>query len=77
MNWILKEHALEKEFQFLDFSQALEFVNKVGQIAEDMQHHPDIAIYQYCKVRIASTTHDAGSVTEKDHILARKIDEIS
>jgi 4a-hydroxytetrahydrobiopterin dehydratase len=68
--------ALSKTFQFEDFKAALAFVNKVGEVAERLQHHPDIVL-NYSKVTISSTTHDAGSVvTHKDTELGEAIDAI-
>lgn len=67
--------ALHKEFKFKDFVAALEFVNKVGAIAEAMQHHPDINL-SWGRVSVWTTTHDAHKVTAKDHELAKKIDQI-
>ena len=68
---------LTRVFAFKDFSEALLFVNKVGEIAESQNHHPDIAIENYNHVRIATTTHDEGNVvTEKDYKLAGAVDTI-
>lgn len=69
------DSKLKKEFKFKNFKQALEFVNKVGEVAEEANHHPDIAIH-YNKVILELTTHDKGALTEKDFKLAQKIDEI-
>jgi 4a-hydroxytetrahydrobiopterin dehydratase len=70
-----KQKALYKEFKFNDFVTALEFVNKVGAIAEQMQHHPDINL-SWGRVSVWTTTHDAHKVTAKDHEFAKKIDQI-
>jgi len=76
-DWIENENTLQNTFEFKDFSEALAFVNKVGAIAERLQHHPDICIKDYKKVFISTTTHDAGSiVTAKDRELAEAISEI-
>ena len=76
-DWQIKENKLERNFEFKDFNEALNFVNKVGELAEEDQHHPDILLHSYNKVHITLTTHDKGSkVTEKDLKLAKKIDEI-
>lgn len=75
--WNEAENALQKTFSFSDFKEALAFVNRVGEIAERLQHHPDIRIV-YKKVSISTTTHDAGNtVTEKDEQLAEAIDSTS
>ena len=67
--------ALSKEFIFDSFAEALDFVNKVGKLAEDCSHHPDISI-SYTKVLLTLTTHDVGGITKKDVDLALKINEI-
>lgn len=69
------EHKLRKQFTFEDFKEALAFVNKVGEIAEEEQHHPDIKIV-YNKVQIELFTHAVGGLSENDFILAAKIDKI-
>ena len=77
-NWTEINNKLQKEFQFENFLQALDFVNKVGEIAESSQHHPDIQIHSYNKVLIQTQTHDQGHiVTQKDHDLANLIDHIN
>jgi len=69
---------LERVYSFDDFAKALAFVNKVGKIAEDHNHHPDILLSDYKKVTIKTTTHDASnSLTEKDFRIAKSIDEIN
>jgi len=77
-NWTEINNKLQKEFQFENFLQALDFVNKVGKIAESSQHHPDIQIHSYNKVLIQTQTHDQGHiVTQKDHDLTNLIDNIN
>lgn len=77
MQWTTNNERLEREFTFADFNQALQFVNKVGELAEEMDHHPDILLFGYKKVRITLTTHSKGKITELDYGLAGKIDRIS
>ena len=74
--WEEKNNILSKEFVFVSFVNALSFVNAIGALAEEMQHHPDILLYNYNHIRITLTTHNAGIVTDKDRALAQKIDEI-
>ena len=74
--WEEKNNILSKEFVFVSFVNALAFVNAIGALAEEMQHHPDILLHDYNHVRITLTTHNAGIVTDKDRALAQKIDEI-
>ena len=73
-NWrVVDEHRLEKEFTFPDFAQALAFTNKVGAIAEEEGHHPDIYL-AWGKVRITIWTHKIDGLTRSDFVLAAKID---
>jgi 4a-hydroxytetrahydrobiopterin dehydratase len=76
MDWNKETEKITKEFTFKNFNEALGFVNKVGELAEGMDHHPDILIHSYKKVTISLTTHSEGRITDKDHQLASKIDEI-
>lgn len=66
---------ISKSFQFNNFNDALEFTNKVGNLAEAMNHHPDIFL-SYGKVSIQLQTHEAGNLIEKDFDLAEQIDQI-
>ena len=77
MNWSTKDNHLYKSFQFKDFKQSLHFINKIGSISEELNHHPEL--YNcYNRVEINLNTHDAGGkVTEKDFALARAIDLVS
>ena len=73
----VNENVLQKTWKFLNFKEALDFVNRVGKIAEDLQHHPDICIKNYNQVVIETTTHDGGNIlTEKDYTLVEKIDNL-
>ncbi|MES2344620.1 MAG: 4a-hydroxytetrahydrobiopterin dehydratase [Chlamydiota bacterium] len=68
---VIEEHHLEKEYLFKDFKQALEFTNKIGELAEKEGHHPDIYL-SYGKVKISLWTHRINGLTESDFILAAK-----
>ncbi|OGY43448.1 MAG: hypothetical protein A2729_04740 [Candidatus Buchananbacteria bacterium RIFCSPHIGHO2_01_FULL_39_14] len=74
-NWLNQNNCLTKEFIFQNFKEALAFVNQVGEIAEANNHHPDILIYGYKKVKITLTTHSEGKVTDKDTEMAKLIDK--
>lgn len=67
---------IEKKFTFANFTNALSFVNKVGEIAEQEQHHPNIYLYGWNKVKITLTTHAIKGLSENDFIMAAKIDEV-
>jgi 4a-hydroxytetrahydrobiopterin dehydratase len=72
--WLLVDgDRLEKEYRFKNFRRALDFVNRVGDIAEHEGHHPDIHL-SWGKVRVALWTHVAAGLTENDFILAAKSD---
>lgn len=74
--WEEKNDKLAKIFHFNDFNAAMVFVNQVGKLAEEKQHHPDILI-NYNKVSLTLSTHDAGNkVTVKDREMAVEIDKI-
>ena len=72
--WVELNGQIQRTFQFEDFVQAMAFVNKVAQYAEQVQHHPDILI-RYNKVTLSVSTHDAGGITHKDFDLATETDE--
>jgi 4a-hydroxytetrahydrobiopterin dehydratase len=67
--WKIETGELIKTFEFSDFVASLGFVNRVGELAEQAGHHPDIDI-RYNRVRLALSTHDAGGLTQKDFDLA-------
>jgi len=71
---IINEHHLEKEYIFADFRQALDFTVKVGEVAENQGHHPDIYL-AWGKVKLAIWTHKIDGLTESDFILAAKADQ--
>jgi 4a-hydroxytetrahydrobiopterin dehydratase len=76
-NWSFENNQIHSDFQFKDFKKALNFVNKVGDEAEKMNHHPDIFLHSWNKVKITISTHSEGGVTEKDFKLAGIIDNLS
>ena len=73
-NWQEENNCLMRVFEFKDFQAALNFVVKVGELAEMANHHPDIEIFGYNKVKLKLTTHSAGrTITDKDINLAEEI----
>jgi len=74
--WSQRPDVLERDFEFGDFAGAMAFVNRVADVAEELNHHPDIFIHGWNKVRLTLSTHDAGGLTDSDHALARRIDEV-
>ncbi|MFO8234224.1 MAG: 4a-hydroxytetrahydrobiopterin dehydratase [Bacteroidales bacterium] len=75
-NWQENKNEITKTFNFKDFVQAIEFINQVRDIAETYQHHPDLYLYSYNKVKVTLTTHSEGRVTEKDYKLAEEVDKL-
>lgn len=74
--WEFDDDKIEKKFKFGNFAEALAFVNKVGEIAENADHHPDIK-FGWGYAKIETTTHDRDGVTDHDIALAKQIDAIS
>jgi 4a-hydroxytetrahydrobiopterin dehydratase len=73
--WQIQGGELTRTFTHADFRTALAFVNKVGDLAEEAGHHPDIDI-RYNKVRLGLVTHDAGGLTGKDFDLAGSVNKL-
>ena len=69
-------HHLEKTFRFPDFARALGFVNRVGELAEEQGHHPDLHL-AWGRVRVEIWTHAIDGLTESDFVLAAKIDRLA
>ena len=76
MQWNEIDNTISKTFEFNSYLDGIDFVNAVANVAERENHHPDISI-GYCKVTISLTTHDAGTITEKDYKLAKLIDDLN
>lgn len=72
---VVGEHHLRKNYEFKNFREALEFVNRVGELAEAQGHHPDMLL-AWGRVEITIWTHKIDGLTESDFILAAKIDAI-
>ena len=74
--WSEVDRALERTFEFGGFREALAFVNRVADLAEAENHHPDIKI-DYDKVTLRWWTHTAGGITDRDRDLAAKTNELA
>ena len=74
--WQYENNTISKEFVMKDFNDVLYLVNKIGRSAEAMNHHPDIFMHSWNKVKISISTHDKGGVKLKDFDLANKIQEL-
>jgi 4a-hydroxytetrahydrobiopterin dehydratase len=70
---VVEEHHLKREFRFGNFREALGFVNRVGELAEDQAHHPDIA-FGWGRAEVTIFTHKIDGLTESDFILAAKVE---
>lgn len=73
--WVLADGSIEKEYEFKDFKEAIGFINKVADAAERENHHPNILLHNWNKVKLTLTTHAVGGLSEKDFSLALRIDE--
>ncbi len=73
---VIGDHHLEKEFHFEDFRQALDFTNRIGELAEEQGHHPDIEL-AWGRVRLTIWTHKINGLSESDFILAAKADRLA
>jgi 4a-hydroxytetrahydrobiopterin dehydratase len=72
---VVEEHHLRRVFRFKNFREALDFVNKVGGLAEEQGHHPDIC-FGWGRVEVMVWTHKINGLTESDFILAAKVDTL-
>jgi 4a-hydroxytetrahydrobiopterin dehydratase len=75
VGWREVNGALEREFRFRDFAEALAFVNRVGAAAEEADHHPDIEIH-WNRVKLRWWTHVTGTITDRDRELAARSSEL-
>lgn len=73
---VVEEHHLERRFRFKNFREALDFTNRVGELAEEEGHHPDIGL-GWGRVDLKIWTHKIDGLTESDFILAAKVDRLS
>ena len=65
-----------RDYEFKDFVAAMAFVNRVADAAEEVNHHPDILVHGWNKVRLTLTTHSEGRLTSSDHEMAKRIDAL-
>lgn len=74
-DWSLDGDAIRKEWEFKNFSEAMDFINMMAVIAEKHDHHPQL-FNVYNRVTLRFNTHDAGGITEKDINIAKELDKI-
>jgi 4a-hydroxytetrahydrobiopterin dehydratase len=73
--WTLNGKEIQRVYQFANFVEAMEFVNRIAEAAEAVNHHPDITI-NYNRVTLSLTSHDSGGVTQRDIRMAEKINQL-
>ena len=74
--WKLVGDAIEKDYKFSNFRQAIDFINKVADVAESENHHPDILLWSWNNVKLTLTTHAVNGLSKNDFALASRIDKI-
>jgi 4a-hydroxytetrahydrobiopterin dehydratase len=72
--WRQEGESLVRDYEFPDFRGAMAFANRVADVAEEVNHHPDILVHGWNKVRLTLSTHSEGRVTDADHAMAQRID---
>jgi 4a-hydroxytetrahydrobiopterin dehydratase len=75
--WIREGDEIVREWEFPDFATAMSFVNRVAEAAEDANHHPDIFVHGWNKVRLSLSNHSAGGLTDPDFKMAALFDQLS
>jgi 4a-hydroxytetrahydrobiopterin dehydratase len=74
--WRREERAIVREWRLTDFAAAIGFVERVAELAEAANHHPDILVHGWNKVRLTLSTHSEGGITAADLELAARIDAV-
>ena len=72
--WRQEDESLVRDYEFEDFAEAMAFVNRVAEAAEEANHHPDILVHGWNNVRLTLTTHSEGKLTDNDRAMAERID---
>ena len=75
--WERDGNAIAREWRLSDFVEAIAFVNRVAELAQEADHHPDILVHGWNRVRLELSTHSAGGLTDADFALAARIDALS
>ena len=75
--WRLEDGALVRDLELKDFAAAIALVNRVADAAEEQNHHPDVLIHGWNKVRLTLSTHSQGGVTDADFQLAGRVDRLA
>jgi 4a-hydroxytetrahydrobiopterin dehydratase len=75
-DWRREGDSIVRDLKFGDFAAAMAYVNRVADLAEEVNHHPDILVHGWNRVRLTLTTHSAGGLTDNDFQMARRIDAL-
>jgi 4a-hydroxytetrahydrobiopterin dehydratase len=75
-DWEREGDEIIRNWKFQDFAEAIVFVNRVAEVAEEANHHPDILVHGWNKVRLSLTNHSAGGLTSTDFEIAQKFDAL-
>jgi 4a-hydroxytetrahydrobiopterin dehydratase len=75
-DWKREGSEIVRDWKFADFAEAITFVNRVAEAAEEANHHPDILVHGWNRVRLSLTNHSAGGLTEPDFEMASKFDAL-
>jgi 4a-hydroxytetrahydrobiopterin dehydratase len=76
LEWERDGDEIVRDWKFGDFAAAMAFVNQVADTAEEANHHPDILVHGWNKVRLSLTNHSAGGLTEPDFEMAKRFDQL-
>jgi 4a-hydroxytetrahydrobiopterin dehydratase len=76
VEWEREDDQIARELKFADFAEAMSFANRVAEVAEELDHHPDILVHGWNRVRLSVTTHSEGGLTAGDFELARRVDAL-
>jgi 4a-hydroxytetrahydrobiopterin dehydratase len=76
-SWTREGAEITREWKLTDFAEAIAFVNRVAEAAEEANHHPDILVHGWNKVKLSLTNHSAGGLTEPDFEMAAKFDALA
>ena len=74
--WRREDDAVVRDHKFKDFAEAMAFVNRIAEVAEEANHHPDILVHGWNQVRLTLSTHSEGGLTQSDLDMAKRLDAL-